>query len=90
MPLGAVLRLAHGDEVPALETPGLDGLEQTGPLDHHAVHPGPDRRQPLAIDPDVGGKVRRREKPLGKDPVRWKRREASIGRARKRRLGEIG
>ena len=89
-PLGAVLGLAHGDQVAALQPPGLDRLELAWPLDHHAVHPGPDRRQPLAVDLDVGGQVRGREEALWQDAVGRERSKAGLRRPGKRGLAEIG
>jgi hypothetical protein len=88
-PLAAVLGLAHGDEVAALQSAWLDGLQQSGALDYYAIHPRPDRRQPLAVHPDVGRKIRRREKSFRQHPVGRQRREMRVGRAGEGRLIEI-
>ena len=87
--LGAVLGLAHGDQLALPQPPRLDGLEPLRPLDDDAVHARPGRRQPAAADLDVGGQVGGREEAFRQHAVGGQRREAGLRRAGERRLGEI-
>ena len=81
--LGAVLGLAHGDQVAPAEPAGLDGLEAVAAPHDDAVHPRPGRRQPAAVDLDVGRQVGGREEAFGQHAVGRQRREARR-RARRR------
>src|SRR3954465_1375837 len=65
---GAVLRLAHRHELALTKTPRLDSLQHGAALHHDAVHPGPGRRQPASVHPDIGRQLEVLKKPSGRTP----------------------